>query len=44
MAMAFAPIAINYNSIIINNPEVVGKSYPNYWDDLKSVGFEIHSI
>ena len=25
----------------INNPEVVSKSYPHYWEDLKKVGFEI---
>lgn len=39
MAMAFAPAALRLGSIRINNPEVVSKSYPRYWDDLKSVGF-----
>lgn len=39
MAMAFAPAALKLGSIRINNPEVVSKSYPRYWEDLKSVGF-----
>jgi 3-phosphoshikimate 1-carboxyvinyltransferase len=38
MAMAFAPLAIK-TTIIIENAEVVSKSYPTFWDDLKSVGF-----
>ena len=41
MAMAFAPLAFKFPQIEINNPEVVSKSYPQYWDDLKKVGFEI---
>lgn len=41
MAMAFAPLAIKLGSIRINNPEVVCKSYPNYWKDLQLAGFEI---
>lgn len=41
MAMAFAPSAMVMPSVTINNPQVVTKSYPGYWDDLKSVGFEI---
>lgn len=38
MAMAFAPLAIKF-SICIKNPNVVQKSYPEFWDDLKKVGF-----
>lgn len=41
MALAFAPIALLKDSVIINDPEVVTKSYPTYWDDLKKVGFNI---
>ena len=41
MAMAFAPAAMVLGSIDINHPEVVSKSYPRFWDDLKQVGFEI---
>lgn len=44
MAMAFAPAAIRLGEIRINNPEVVSKSYPSYWDDLRSAGFTIEVI
>ena len=40
MAMAFAPLA-SKKSIIINDPDVVVKSYPTYWEDLRKVGFII---
>ncbi len=40
MALAFAPLSIITNELLINNPEVIAKSYPKYWDDLKSVGFK----
>ncbi|HQV36646.1 MAG TPA: 3-phosphoshikimate 1-carboxyvinyltransferase [Flavobacterium sp.] len=40
MAMAFAPLALKV-PIIIENAEVVAKSYPAFWEDLKSVGFQI---
>jgi 3-phosphoshikimate 1-carboxyvinyltransferase len=41
MALAFAPFAMKHDGLIINNPQVVTKSYPKFWEDLKSVGFEI---
>ena len=44
MALAFAPAALRMDSLIINNPQVVSKSYPKYWDDLRSAGFEIEEI
>ena len=40
MAMAFAPLALKV-PIIIENTEVVSKSYPDFWEDLKNLGFEI---
>lgn len=40
MAMAFAPLATLRN-VVIENPAVVRKSYPGYWDDLKTVGFTL---
>jgi len=40
MAMAFAPLASEMD-ITINNPEVVKKSYPMFWDDMKKVGYRI---
>ncbi|MBE6311956.1 MAG: 3-phosphoshikimate 1-carboxyvinyltransferase [Bacteroidales bacterium] len=44
MAMAFAPISLKVVNLQIENPEVVSKSYPTFWDDLKSVGFKITNI
>ena len=41
MAMAFAPACLVMDNICINNPQVVSKSYPRYWDDLKAAGFII---
>ena len=41
MAMAFAPACLVMDNICINNPQVVSKSYPHYWDDLKAAGFII---
>jgi 3-phosphoshikimate 1-carboxyvinyltransferase len=37
MAMAFAPLALKV-SIKINEAEVVSKSYPDFWEDLKKIG------
>lgn len=42
MAMAFAPLAL-CRPIGINNPQVVTKSYPHFWDDLRQAGFKIVS-
>ncbi len=41
MAMAFAPAAISGYELIIVDPDLVSKSYPGYWEDLKKVGFNI---
>ena len=41
MALAFAPFVMKHEGLIINNPQVVTKSYPKFWKDLKSTGFEI---
>jgi 3-phosphoshikimate 1-carboxyvinyltransferase len=43
MAMAFAPLALKV-PIIIENAKVVSKSYPTFWEDLNSVGFEMKEI
>lgn len=40
MAMAFATIAIK-TDLFIEEPDVVSKSYPNFWKDLKTLGFDI---
>ena len=44
MALAFAPYALKAGSIIINNPQVVTKSYPHFWDSLREAGFGIESL
>jgi 3-phosphoshikimate 1-carboxyvinyltransferase len=41
MALAFAPMALAGFQIRINNPLVVTKSYPGFWDDLKNAGFTV---
>ena len=43
MAMAFAPACITVDNLFINNPQVVSKSYPHYWDDLRRAGFNIEA-
>ena len=43
MAMAFAPLALKWGQIEINDPGVVSKSYPHFWEDLRKVGFEVKS-
>ena len=44
MALAFAPYALKSGEIIINNPQVVTKSYPHFWESLEEVGFKIEVI
>lgn len=39
MAMCFAPLALLFGEIKINNAEVVEKSYPHFWSDLQKAGF-----
>jgi 3-phosphoshikimate 1-carboxyvinyltransferase len=41
MAMAFAPLALVCPELEIEDPAVVGKSYPGFWEDLRAVGFEV---
>ena len=41
MAMSFAPLSLLTN-ISINNPDVVSKSYPNFWNDLEKIGVKIN--
>ena len=44
MAMAFALAAMTHEYVLIENPEVVSKSYPGFWDDLSKVGFKAEVI
>ena len=41
MAMALAPVCLILGQVCIHDPEVVSKSYPRYWEDMKNMGFEI---
>lgn len=41
MAMAFAPAIICHPTMQIVDPQVVTKSYPRYWEDLKQAGFQV---
>jgi 3-phosphoshikimate 1-carboxyvinyltransferase len=43
MAMAFAPLALKV-PIIIENAEVVSKSYPDFWEDMKKLGYNVSEI
>ena len=43
MAMCIAPFALLFN-IKLKNIEVVNKSYPSYWEDLKKMGFTISPL
>lgn len=43
MAMAFAPLALKIQHLEIEEPGVVVKSYPSFWDDLQKAGFTINS-
>ena len=43
MALSFAPASLCIDGLSINNPQVVTKSYPHFWEDIKSAGFEVKS-
>lgn len=44
MAMAFAPAALYLPGLVIDAPEVVSKSYPGFWDDLRTAGFTLKEV
>ena len=44
MALSFAPASLYIDGLKINNPQVVTKSYPHFWDDLRQCGFDIEEI
>jgi 3-phosphoshikimate 1-carboxyvinyltransferase len=41
LAMAFAPAAVRYPGLVINDAEVVSKSYPAFWKHLEQAGFTL---
>ena len=44
MAMSFAPLCLSHGELQINNIDVVNKSYPKFWNDLKKAGFKISPL
>lgn len=44
MAMAFAPLCLIYENVIIEEAEVVSKSYPQFWNDLKKIGILYNTL
>ena len=43
MAMAFAPLALK-RDLMIENAEVVSKSYPEFWSDIQQIGIQIERV
>ncbi|MFP9097840.1 3-phosphoshikimate 1-carboxyvinyltransferase [Flavobacterium sp. RHBU_24] len=43
MAMAFAPLTTK-TPFVINNAEVVSKSFPTFWEDMQALGFEVEKM
>ena len=41
IALAFSPLVLKTKKLIINNSNVIDKSYPNFWDDLKKIGVKV---
>ena len=44
MAMCLAPLALKSRSVTLSNPEVVNKSYRDFWNHLKCIGFNVYDI
>ena len=44
MAMCMAPLCTLTSQLIINNAQVVSKSYPAFWDNLKAVGYSAEEV
>ena len=44
MALAFAPLALTGSPLIVDDPMVVTKSYPAYWEHLEKAGFRITPV
>ncbi|MEL0300073.1 MAG: 3-phosphoshikimate 1-carboxyvinyltransferase, partial [Flavobacteriaceae bacterium] len=43
MALAFAPLALKV-PLSIQEANVVSKSYPSYWDDLRTLQFDLEGL
>ena len=44
MAMALAPVSVYIPGIIIDGVETVSKSYPDYWEQLRGIGFKVIEV
>lgn len=44
MAMALAPVAVYIPGIVIRDASVVSKSYPGFWNDLRTAGFTVEEV
>lgn len=44
MAMAFAPAALFFPGLQVNEAEVVSKSYPQFWNHLRAAGFVLEEV
>lgn len=44
LAMAFAPAAVRFPGLIINDAQVVSKSYPSFWRHLEQAGFTLNEL
>ena len=44
MAMAFAPACLAVPQVCIDQPQVVSKSYPAYWQHLRQAGFTVSEV
>ena len=44
LAMAFAPAAVRFPGLVINDAEVVSKSYPAFWKHLEQAGFTLKQL
>ena len=43
MALSFAPLALVFPELRIHHPQVVTKSYPQFWEELLRAKFIVHS-
>ena len=44
MAMALAPLALVCKSVTIRDPDVVMKSFPEYWEEMGKLGFQVDGL
>lgn len=44
IAMSMATTAVYVSGLVIKDVEVVSKSYPGFWDDMRTAGFDVQCI